>query len=151
MSKTNTYVSLYFHVIFSTKNRITFLDKNIRDRLYPFISGIGKKNKIVLNCIGGTDDHVHILLSLRPDMSLSKAVQLIKGGSSKWINSEFSNTKFFSWQEGYAGFTVSVSLVEKVKKYITNQEEHHKKINFKEEYREFLEKNGVDYKEEYLF
>ncbi len=84
-------------------------------------------------------------------MPIAKAVQLIKGGSSKWIHDNFSMLKLFVWQEGYAAFTVSTSQIDMIKQYIANQEQHHKKINFQEEYLEFLKKNNVDFDEKYLF
>jgi len=127
------------------------LSKDLRERLFPYISGIANKNDFKTLTVGGTDDHIHILLSLKPETNVSKAVQLIKGGSSKWIHDNFSNLNIFSWQEGYGAFTVSISQIDVVKNYIANQEEHHKKMNFEEEYLELLKRNNIDFDPKYLF
>jgi len=147
----NTFSNLLFHIVFSTKERRKLLSKDVRDRLYPYISGIANKNNFKILVIGGVDDHIHILLSLRPDLPVSKALQFIKGASSKWIHDTFSNLKIFSWQEGYSAFTVSKSQIGKIKNYIANQEEHHKKMGFEEEYLEFLKRNNIDFNSKYLF
>ena len=147
----NTYSNLLFHTVFSVKERKCLLAADLRMRLYPYICGIANKNNFKIMAINGTDNHIHILLSLRPDISVSKAVQLIKGGSSKWLHDNFPDLKLFSWQEGYGVFTVSLSQVEVIKKYITNQEQHHKKFNFQEEYLEFLKRNKLDFDLKYLF
>lgn len=147
----NTYSNILFHVVFSVKERRGFLSKDLRERLYPYICGIAKQNNFKIIAINGTDNHLHILLSLRPDLSVSKAVQLIKGGSSKWLHDNFSSLNIFSWQEGYGAFTVSASQADIIKQYITNQEQHHKKMNFQEEYLEFLKRNKIDFEPKYLF
>ena len=127
------------------------LAADLRMRLYPYICGIANKNNFKIMAVNGTDDHIHVLLSLRPDLSVFKAVQLIKGGSSKWLHDNFPTQKLFQWQEGYGVFSVSVSQIDNVKQYIANQEQHHKKMNFQEEYREFLKRNNVHFDEKYLF
>jgi REP element-mobilizing transposase RayT len=101
--------------------------------------------------IGGTTDHLHALLSLPGMMSFAKAVQLIKGGSSKWINDSFPGPKKFEWQEGYGAFSVSVSQVPKTIAYINNQKEHHRKKSFQEEFLELLRKHGIEYDQRYVF
>jgi len=146
-----TYSNLLFHIVFSTKERRKFLSGDLRERLYPYLSGIANKNDFKILIVGGTNDHIHILLSLKPDTSVSKAVQLVKGGSSKWIHDNFPALNTFSWQEGYGAFTVSVSQIDKIKNYIANQEGHHKKMNFEEEYVELLKRNKIDFNPEYLF
>jgi len=113
--------------------------------------GIANQNNFKIIIINGTDNHVHILLSLRPDMSVAKVVQLIKGGSSKWLHDNFPSLKIFSWQEGYGVFTVSLSQINIIKQYITNQEKHHQKMNFQEEYLEFLKRNNIEFDPKYLF
>ena len=147
----STYSNLLFHVVFSTKERRKLLSKELQDRLYPYIGGIASKNKFKILAINGTNDHIHILLSLVPEKSVSKALQLLKGGSSKWIHDNFVDLKIFSWQEGYGVFTVSNSQIDKIKNYIKNQEEHHKKMSFEEEYLELLKKNNIGYNPKYLF
>jgi REP element-mobilizing transposase RayT len=101
--------------------------------------------------VGGTDDHVHILLSLPATITLAKAAQLIKGGSSLWIHESFPNQRNFAWQEGCGAFTVSVSQLDKTIAYINSQETHHRKKTFQEEYLEFLKKHGVEYDERHLW
>ena len=146
-----TYSNLLFHIVFSTKERRKLLFKELQNRLFPYLSGIANKNNFKILISGGTNDHIHILLSLKPDTPVSKAVQLAKGGSSKWIHDNFSDLNIFSWQEGYGAFTVSVSQIEKIKNYIANQEEHHKKMGFEEEYLELLKRNNIEFDPKYLF
>ena len=147
----NTFHNLLFHVVFSTKERVKLLSKELRTRLYPYMSSIANNNDFKVSVIGGTDDHIHILLSLKPDLSVSKAVQLLKGNSSKWMHDNFTDLNIFSWQGGYGAFTVSKSQIDIIQKYIANQEEHHKKISFEEEYIELLKKNNIDFDPKYLF
>ena len=101
--------------------------------------------------IGGTADHMHLLLSLPSMMSFAKAVQLIKGGSSKWVHEAFPKHRRFAWQEGYGAFSVSASQVPKTVRYITNQKEHHRKKSFQEEFLELLNKHGIEYDSRYVF
>jgi putative transposase len=101
--------------------------------------------------IGGVADHVHMLLSTPATMSVSKAIQLIKGGSSKWVHDTFPERQSFQWQEEYAAFSVSVSQMDKIIPYIQNQEEHHRKVTFQEEFVALLKKHGVEYEEKFLW
>jgi REP element-mobilizing transposase RayT len=146
----NTYTSLNYHVVFSTKNREPWLESGIRERLWPYIGGIARDNGMRALEIGGVADHVHLLLSVPASLALSKAVQLLKGGSSHWVKDTFPNIAGFSWQDGYGAFTVSQSQLDVVRKYIRNQEEHHRTKTFEEEYRAFLKKNRVDFDDRYL-
>ncbi len=146
-----SYVSAYFHCVFATKQRRPFIEPEIRDRLWPFIGGIARKNRIKAIEIGGVADHVHLLLSLPPGMPVAKALQLVKGGSSKWIHESFAQLREFAWQEKYGAFSVSVSQLDTVRQYIRNQEDHHKRLTFKEEFVALLEKHGVSYDEKYLW
>jgi REP element-mobilizing transposase RayT len=147
----NTYSNLLFHVVFSVKQRRPLIANDLKERLYSYICGIARQNGVIIIVIGGTNDHIHILLSCKPDVLLSKIMQYIKGGSSKWVHDNFSDLKIFSWQEGYGAFTVSSSMKEIVKGYINNQEEHHKKMNFEEEYLELLKRNDIEFEPKYLF
>ena len=147
----NTYSNLLFHIVFSVKERRSLLSLELRERLYPYICGIARENNFKAISVGGTDNHVHILLALRPDLPIYKAVQLIKGGSSKWLHDNFPELDIFSWQEGYGAFTVSASQINVIKQYITNQEQHHKKLNFQEEYLAFLKCNNINFEPKYLF
>jgi len=127
------------------------LSKDIQIRLYPYLISIANNNDFNIIKIGGTNDHIHILLSLKPELSASKAVQLLKGNSSKWIHDNFKDMDVFSWQNGYGVFTVSKSQSNIIENYINNQETHHKKLTFQEEYIELLKRNNIDFNPTYLF
>ena len=136
----NTYTSLNYHIVFSTKNREPWLIETVRERLWPYLGGIARENGMKALEIGGVTDHVHILVSVPATMALSKAVQLIKGGSSPWIKESFPNMAGFAWQDGYGAFTVSESELNTVRDYIRQQPEHHRTKTF-EEYKAFLERH----------
>ena len=146
----NTYTSLHYHIVFSTKNRQPFLSKEIRDRLFPYLGGVARKNGTTALEIGGVADHVHLLLSIPAALALSKVAQLIKGGSSHWLKETFANLNAFAWQDGYAAFTVSRSQIDDVRAYIRTQAEHHRTKTFAEEYRAFLARHHIQYDERYL-
>jgi putative transposase len=147
----NTYTSLYYHIVFSTKNRIKHINPEIEECVWEYIGGIARENKIIALQVGGAEDHIHMLVKASPALAPSKIAQLIKGGSSLWIHTEFPELRDFAWQDGYGAFTVSKSAVLDVQRYIQNQREHHRKMSFQEEYLEFLKKHGVDYDERYLW
>ena len=146
-----SYVSAHFHSVFSTKERRPLITPELRDRLYPFLGGIARQNKMIALEVGGVADHVHILLSLPATISISKAMQLIKGGSSKWIHETFPNQRLFSWQEEYGAFSVSVSQLDKTVAYIRGQAEHHRQMTFQEEFLMLLKKHDVKFDERYLW
>ncbi len=149
----NTYASLFTHVIFSTKNREVFIHRDIEARVWAYLGGIARENGFIAACVGGIENHVHLLLSLPPDLAVSKAVQLLKGGSSAWIKQAFPKVptlRDFAWQDGYAAFSVSKSQVEEVRRYIESQREHHRVKTFEEEYRAFLSKHQIVCDEKYL-
>src|SRR4030095_6876030 len=127
-------VSSYFHCVFSTKERRRLLTPALRERLWPFLGGIARQNKIKAIEIGGIEDHVHVLLSLPSTMPIAKAMQLIKGGSSKWIHETFAVQRLFAWQEKYGAFSVSFSQLDTITAYIKNQQEHHRTRSFQEEF-----------------
>ena len=147
----STYISLNVHYVFSTKNRVPALSKEIRERLWAYMGGIARENDMVAKAVGGTEDHAHLLVSLPTTISLAKGVQLIKGGSSKWLHEIFPSLLDFSWQEGYGVFGVSVSHVPETIAYIAGQEEHHRQKSFQEEYLAFLKKHDIPYDERYLW
>jgi REP element-mobilizing transposase RayT len=147
----NTYSALYYHIIFSTKHRQPWIKPDIEERIWSYLGGIARENDMTALKDGGTEDHVHIVLGAPPKIAPSKAVQLIKGGSSKWIHDTFPTLRGFEWQDGYAAFTVSKSDVADVQQYIENQREHHRTRTFQEEYVEFLKRHGVEYDERYLW
>jgi REP element-mobilizing transposase RayT len=139
------------HCVFSTKERLPFITPELESRLWPYIGGIARENKMKAIAVGGTVDHVHALLSLPAMMSFAKAVQLIKGGSSKWIHDTFDEHRKFTWQEGYGAFSVSSSQEDKTVAYIHRQKEHHRKRSFRDEFIDLLEKHGIEYDHRYLF
>jgi len=147
----NTYTSLHYHITFSTKNRERWLSPTVEQRIWAYLSGIARENQIMSLKIGGTEDHVHLVLGLPPALALSKGVQLLKGGSSKWIADSFSTLRGFRWQDGYGAFTVSKSNLSEVIKYVENQREHHRTKTFQEEYRALLDRHGIEYDEQYLW
>ncbi len=147
----NSYISLYVHAVFSTKKRLPLISEKIRDRLWAYMGGVARENNMKVLTIGGIENHVHLLLSLPATITIAKAVQLIKGSSSKWIHETFDNTNYFAWQEGYGAFSVNVSLVETTSRYIENQAEHHRHVSFEEEYIKFLKKHGIEYDERYVW
>lgn len=139
----NTHASLYYHLVFATKNREPFLSQDIQSRLWPYLGGIARQNGFVASSVGGHVDHIHMLISLRPALAVSKAVQLVKAGSSKWVSEQFPTLTEFRWQEGYGIFTISISDVARTKFYIAGQAEHHKKQTFQNEFVAFLERHNL--------
>jgi REP-associated tyrosine transposase len=122
------------------------LSPNLRDRLWPYLGGIARENKIKALAIGGAADHVHILISLPATLSLAKPIQLLKGNSSKWIRETFPKMHSFAWQEGYGAFSVSLSGVDATVAYIRNQSEHQRRRTFLEEFATILRKHGFEHK-----
>ena len=147
----HSYVSNLMHCVFSTNERLPLITPELESRLWPYLGGIARENKMKAIAIGGTMDHVHALLSLPATMNFAKAVQLIKGGSSKWIHDAFGEHVKFAWQEGYAGLSVSQSQRGVVMRYIANQPEHHRKRSFEDEFVALLEKCGIRYDPKYVF
>jgi REP element-mobilizing transposase RayT len=147
----NTFASLHYHVIFSTKNRESWIHQDIEQRVWSYLGGIARENDIKALLVGGIENHVHLLLGIPASISVSKALQLIKGGSSGWMKETFPGLSKFAWQDGYGAFTVSKSQIAEVEEYIRTQREHHRVKTFEEEYRAFLDKHEIDYEEEYVF
>lgn len=146
----STYTKLLYHFVFSTKDREPSIHQEIRDRLYGFIGGIIRQEGGVLLQAGGVADHIHLLASLKAEPSVAGVLRAVKSKSSGWVNSHLAPKERFQWQAGYAGFSVSESQVAKVQRYIQNQESHHRRVSFKEELIELLEKHGIEYDERYL-
>ncbi len=147
----NSYTSLHYHVVFSTKHREPTIHQEFEQRIWAYLGGIARENQIKALKIGGVENHVHLLLGIPPALAVSKAVQLIKGGSSVWIKATFAGLGGFGWQDGYGAFTVSKSLITEVEHYIATQREHHRLKTFEEEYRTFLAKHEIAFDERYLF
>ncbi|HEX7708291.1 MAG TPA: IS200/IS605 family transposase [Thermoanaerobaculia bacterium] len=146
----STHSSLHCHVIFSTKDRRPFLETEIRDRVFEFLGGCLRHHDAQPLGIGGVADHVHLLFGFKPTHSISDLIRDVKKPSSEWIQSDLGIRKF-SWQIGYGAFSVSKSAIPKVRRYITEQETHHQRHTFENEYVEFLERHGVEYNEKYLW
>lgn len=147
----NTYSQIYIQIVFAVKGRENLIKKENREELHKFITGIVSNREQKLLAIFAMPDHVHILVGMKPNISISDLVRDIKAGSSKFINdNKWINGKF-NWQEGYGAFSYAKSNTDNVIKYILNQEEHHKEKTFKNEFLEFLEKFEIDCDSKYLF
>jgi putative transposase len=147
----NTYTQIHIHCIFAVKYRKAMITKDWKERLHKYITGIVQNNKHKMISINSMPDHLHMLFGMRPDHSLSDLMRLVKGDSSEWINNKKLTPSLFRWQEGYGAFSYSKSQIHKVATYVENQEIHHKKITFLDEYRQFLKKFEVEYDEKYIF
>ncbi len=147
----NTFTSLHYHIIFSTKNRQPWITSEFEQRIWEYLGGIARENDMHALQIGGVEDHVHIVVGIPPTIAVSKAVQLLKGTSSKWIHETFPSLGGFQWQDGYGAFTVSKSGLAEVVKYVTDQREHHRTRTFQEEYLAFLKKHGIAFDERYVW
>ncbi|MBK8390022.1 MAG: IS200/IS605 family transposase [Saprospiraceae bacterium] len=147
----NTYTQIHIHAVFAVRNRECLIKKEWKVELYKYMTAIIQNNNHKVLVINGVEDHVHILFGMRPTQALSELMQMIKGDSSKWINQNKLTTFKFSWQEGFGAFSYSKSHVGNVVNYINNQEQHHKKKSFHEEYMEMLKKYEVDFDPNYIF
>jgi len=151
----NTYTQLYFHIVFAVDGRLSnkpsYIEKNWKDELYKYITGIVTKKDQKLMQINGMSDHVHLLIGTKPNCNLSDLIRDIKSSSSKWVNQNKFNPSKFGWQVGFGAFTVSHSFVSKTATYIENQETHHARKSFSEEYIDFLEAHNIDYSTDYTF
>ena len=147
----NTYTQIYIQVVFALRARQCLIAKAFKEELYKYIAGIieGENQKLI--AINGMSDHLHILIGLKPTMALSDLVGEIKASSSNFINNKRWVRGKFSWQEGFGGFSYSYSQLGAVARYIENQEAHHAKRSFKEEYMELLRKFNVEHDERYVF
>jgi putative transposase len=146
----HSFTSCLIHCVWSTKCREPYLNADIRARLWPYLGGVAKQNQIRALAIGGTSDHVHILVSLPSTLPVAKAVQLLKGNSSKWIHETFPRLHSFEWQERYGAFSIGVSGVDKTKAYIQSQEEHHRRHSFRDEFTAMLCKHGLANEEPFV-
>ena len=147
----NTYSQIYIQIVFAVKGRENLISKSNREELHKYITGIVQKRDQKLLSIFCMPNHTHILVGLKPSISVSDLVRDIKAGSSNFINEQKWVKGKFSWQEGFGAFSYSRSQIDNVIKYILNQEEHHKTVSFKEEYIDFLKKFEIEYDEKYLF
>ncbi|HNH33155.1 MAG TPA: IS200/IS605 family transposase [bacterium] len=146
-----TYSQIYLQAVFAVKCRENLIAKSWKDELHKYISGIIKEKEQKPIIVNGMPDHIHAFIGLKPSMRISDLVRDIKNNSSKFINEKGFVRGKFSWQEGYGVFSYSHSHIERVYNYILNQEEHHRKKTFKDEYLGLLRKFEIDFKEEYVF
>jgi REP element-mobilizing transposase RayT len=147
----NTFSQIYIHLVFAVKGRENVINTKWKDELYKYICGIVNNNQQKVYAINGMPDHIHILVSIKPSCLLSDLMRDIKASSSKWINTKSFVMGKFQWQEGFGSFSVSQSQLDKVIAYIDNQETHHKKQSFKQEYFDFLKSYKIEYDEKYVF
>jgi putative transposase len=142
----DTYTQLRYHLVFATKYRMPVITGEVRNHLYDYMGGVLRGNGGVLLAVGGMPDHVHLLAGWRTTISIAEMLKTLKGSSSKWLNDGATAPPGgFNWQEGYGAFTVSASRVPAVRRYILNQEQHHQKVSFQQEFMNLLRKHGVDF------
>jgi putative transposase len=144
----HTFTKHHFHIVFSSKRRRKLISKQLQPQLWSYMIGICRNVRIIGIAIGGTENHVHALVELQPTMTVAKAVNLLKSNSSRWMGQQGVR---FAWQEGYSSFAVSASKVAAVKKYVLNQEAHHRKRNFEDELLTLLHKHGITFDPEEVF
>ena len=147
----HTFTNLLTHIVFSTKDRMPILDAELKTRLFPYMGGIFRELDATPLLINGPTDHVHILAVMPAKRAVADVIGTVKSNSSGWVHKTFSARWAFAWQVGYAAFSVSPSKKRTVLDYIGNQEEHHRKISFKEEFIAFLKKHENEYDEKYLW
>ena len=148
---THTFYQNLYHVVWATKERQPLLLPPFKDRVFEFLGGAFRTAGCVSFQVGGMPDHIHALISIPPKYAASEIIRDVKVGATKWIIKTLPDCKTFAWQEGYGLFTVSVSQKDAVLRYIKNQEEHHKKQTFEEEFKAFLVAHGVQYNEKFLW
>jgi REP element-mobilizing transposase RayT len=147
----HTFTSLFTHVVFSTKDRRPLIAEECRPRLYAYLGGIARNHKARALTIGGTADHVHLLLSFPPTLCVADAVRTLKSNASGWVHDTWPSRREFAWQTGYGAFNVSESNREAVVRYIEGQERHHHRLTFKEEFIALLERHNIPYDERYIW
>jgi REP element-mobilizing transposase RayT len=145
----NTYTQLYIQCVFAVEDRTSLIKSDWKDELYKYITGIVQTNKHKLIAINGIANHIHVFIGYKPHLLIPELLKDIKGSSSKWINQKGIIRGKFKWQAGYGAFSYSHSQIDSVVKYIRNQEQHHKRKSFQEEYRELLKRFDIHYDERY--
>ena len=151
MAENNTYTQIHIQIVFAVKFRDSQIKSEWKEELYKYISAIVQDKKHKILAINGMSDHIHIFVGMRPYQSLSDLVKEIKSNSSKWINEKGFLQSRFEWQDSFGAFSYGKSQVDAVIKYINNQEKHHQKKSFNQEYIDFLNAFGVDYEEKFVF
>ena len=138
----SSYISNHVHIVFSTKDRAPVISEKFQPKLWAYMAGIATNHGMHALAVGGTDDHIHVLVSIPASLSIAKAVQVLKANASRWINE--GRRDRFEWQEGYAAFSVSRSIIPRIMDYVRNQREHHKKRDFATELALLLKKHGIE-------
>lgn len=146
-----SYTNLIYHIVFSTKNREPLITQERKQRLYDYIGGLIRTKGGIVLAINGIADHIHILVKLRADRALSDVIRDLKSNSTGWMRDVFADPPEFGWQNGYGAFSVSASNIPAVRRYIAEQEIHHAKYSFREEFVGLLRKNEIEFDEEYLW
>ena len=139
------------HLVWSTYRRQPWIEPTWQERLYRCLAGTARRKGAIALAVGGARDHIHVYVSLSAGTSLASLVDALKANSSRWIHETFPHLRLFSWQKGYAAFSVSQSNVESVRSYIAQQAQHHRQMSFREEYLLFLQRHGIAYDERYVW
>jgi len=147
----HTFTNLLTHVIFSTKDRLPSIDTEVKPHLLRYLGGIVRELDGRLLIVNGTPDHVHLLIALPPAVCVSDAMRVVKTNSSRWVHDKWADRSRFAWQVGYGAFSVSQSNLTAVRQYIADQEEHHRKISFQEEFLAYLKKHEIEHDERYIW
>jgi REP element-mobilizing transposase RayT len=147
----NTYTSLYYHIVFSTKDREPWITTDIEREVWTYLAGLAAQHGIAALDVGGLDDHVHLVLAIPPTSMVSKAAQLLKGASSRWVRQRFPGLEAFRWQDGYGAFTISKEAVPATVAYVQRQRAAHEARTYQEELRLLLQRHDIDYDERYLW
>jgi putative transposase len=146
----HTYCSALFHCVFSTKERRRAIAPELQKRLSAYMGGIARENEMKALAVGGTEDQIHLLLSLPSTLTIAEAMRKIKGGSSRWLHESCGLTGF-EWQKGYGAFSIGCSQVDATRAYIAGQREHHRKRDFQAEFLSILKRHGIDYDPQYVW
>ena len=146
-----SFTSLHVHLAFSTKDRAPLIGTGLAPRLYSYIGGILRAEGAALVAAGGMPDHVHLLVSMSKQMSVSDTLRLVKANSSKWMHETFPEQRDFAWQAGYGAFAVSFSQIDTIKRYLANQAEHHRTRSFQEEFIALLERHHIEFDQRYIW
>ncbi len=141
----HTFTNHLYHIVFSTKERQRIIIPKIKEELYKYMCGVARNNRGQILRVNGVEDHVHLLAKIKPSIAVSDFAMLVKTNSSKWVSEKFPDLSNFSWQTGYASFTVSESSFDRVADYIAGQEVHHQKFSFQDELRTLLKKHGIKF------
>ena len=147
----NTHTSLHYHVVFSTKHREPWIAESIEKRIWTYLAGIAEQQGMQMLKIGGLEDHLHLVPGAPPTLAVSRAVQLLKGTSSRWIRQIFPELEAFRWQDGYGAFTVSKSVLPATSAYVERQRERHNQQTFQDEFRALLKVHDIIFDERYIW